>query len=512
MAPPTGSSEDSGPVMPLEAEDISSPICDFFEGRSVLMTGVTGFLGKALLMKLLKCCPGIEKIYVIVRSKKGKDPKERIKALLEDKAFRGYPADRASKVIAIPGDISQPGLDLSPEETQKLIDADISVVFHSAATVRFNEPLKTAIQINVGGTQAILNLCKQFKGMKVLVYVSTAYSNCNLSKVDETIYDAAVPAQGVLQCARWMSEKQMEALAPQVMQSWPNSYTFSKFLAENLLKAESGDLPVAIFRPTIVVNAVKEPVPGWTNSMNGPAGVTLGSAMGLVRTLQCDQDLVVDIVPVDWVVNAAITTAWDVATNRKGTVVYNYSSGGQNPIKWKEYMGYCEEYGHQCPPEKALWYYSLTLTKKKWVYLILRLLLHIWPALMVDFTCSLVGKPKRMLQIYDKVDEFADLSAFFTMHQWTFSDKNVQSMLSRVSVEDKNLFPCNMQKMNWKVYFSDYMYGLRKFLLKEDPKSIPNAINRSKRLKIMHRVVQAGIVALILFSMYTTVNNILSYL
>ncbi|XP_071440926.1 putative fatty acyl-CoA reductase CG5065 [Hetaerina americana] len=509
LEPVRGSTEDNAEGVPeISTAAMNSPICNFFDGRSVLMTGATGFLGKALMMKLLKSCPGLKKIYVIVRAKKGKEPKERIRTLLEDKAFRGCSEELASKVVAMSGDISLPGLDLSPEDTQKLIGADITVAFHSAATVRFNEPLKGAIEKNVGGTQAIIELCKQFKDMKVLVYVSTAYSNCNLPKVEETVYDSAIPAEGFLQCARWMSEKQMEALAPQVMGSWPNSYTFSKFLAENLLKAECGHFSVAIFRPTIVVNAVKEPVPGWTNSFNGPTGVTLASGVGLVRTICCDEDLVVDIVPVDWVVNAAITSAWDASHKEKDISIYNYSSGSVNPITWKEYVLHCEEFGHKYPPGNALWYYSLTMTKKKWLYYLLRLLLHIWPALLVDFTCSLLGKPKRMLHIYEKVDEFADLSSFFTMNQWKFSDQNVQSMLSRVSAEDSKIFPCNIQQLNWKNYFNDYMYGIRQFLLKEDPKTIPASIIRVRRLKVLHRGVQVALFIFLIFITYTMVSSI----
>lgn len=59
-----------------------SHISDFYSGRDVLITGATGFLGKVLIEKLLRSCPGIGKIFVIVRPKKGMDVDIRIENLL----------------------------------------------------------------------------------------------------------------------------------------------------------------------------------------------------------------------------------------------------------------------------------------------------------------------------------------------------------------------------------------------------------------------------------------------
>jgi fatty acyl-CoA reductase len=71
-----------------------------------------------------------------------------------------------SKVLAIQGDIAQRGLGLSTQDRHQLC-REVSIVFHVAATVRFNENLKVAIQNNVTGTQEVVGLCKEMSNITV---------------------------------------------------------------------------------------------------------------------------------------------------------------------------------------------------------------------------------------------------------------------------------------------------------------------------------------------------------
>lgn len=58
-------------------------INEFYKGRHIFMTGGTGFMGKTLIEKLVRSCPGIGNIYILVRNRKGKDIKSRVQELLE---------------------------------------------------------------------------------------------------------------------------------------------------------------------------------------------------------------------------------------------------------------------------------------------------------------------------------------------------------------------------------------------------------------------------------------------
>ena len=64
----------------------------------------------------------------------------------------------------------------------------------------------------------------------------------------------------------------------------PNTYTFTKAIAEQLINEERGELPIAIVRPSIVGGAIEEPMPGWVDNLNGPMGLVATGGHGIVRS------------------------------------------------------------------------------------------------------------------------------------------------------------------------------------------------------------------------------------
>jgi hypothetical protein len=94
------------------------------------------------------------------------------------------------KLIPVKGDVSQPELGLSVEDRTMLMQR-VNIVFHSAATVRFDEPIKTAVNLNTRGTDRVVDLCKDMANLVCLVHVSTAYSNADLRDIQEMIYRSA---------------------------------------------------------------------------------------------------------------------------------------------------------------------------------------------------------------------------------------------------------------------------------------------------------------------------------
>lgn len=111
-------------VLETNREDILTPIQKFYAGANVLVTGGTGFLGKLLIEKLLRSCPELSTIYVLVRSKKGKEVHERVEELFEDAVFeplaKQFPKFR-HKIVGVAGDCGAKGLGLNEQDRQLLI-------------------------------------------------------------------------------------------------------------------------------------------------------------------------------------------------------------------------------------------------------------------------------------------------------------------------------------------------------------------------------------------------------
>ena len=116
-------------------------VSQFFEHKSIFVTGATGFIGKVLVHKLLSSCPTFEKLYLLIRCKKGLNPQERLKNLLKLPIFETVKdLSMLSKIVVVPGYISLPKLGLSDTDITSL-SKHVSVIFHCAATVRFDEDL-----------------------------------------------------------------------------------------------------------------------------------------------------------------------------------------------------------------------------------------------------------------------------------------------------------------------------------------------------------------------------------
>lgn len=70
-----------------------------------------------------------------------------------------------------------------------------------------------------------------------------------------------------------MTDDQLEALAPSMLEGRPNTYTYTKAVAESVLVNEAKGLPLSIVRPSIVAGSYREPYAGWVDCIHGPTGL-----------------------------------------------------------------------------------------------------------------------------------------------------------------------------------------------------------------------------------------------
>ncbi|KAI8433258.1 hypothetical protein MSG28_015330 [Choristoneura fumiferana] len=307
----------------------------------------------ALLEKLLRSCPGIDTIYLLLRPKRGLTVFDRVRAR--------WP-ERLSKLSPIAGDVSAPGVGVSVDQKELL--ARVTVLFHSAATVRFTEPLHTAAALNA------------------LVHVSTAYSNAPQQNIEERVYPPPYDPESLVRCAKM--------LPPQT----------------DTLLADS-----------------------------------LQVSRGTYRSGFCRERCVVDLVPVDLVVNCCILAAWRQGSGKAARCpVYNVTSGSISPLQWGAFS---------------------------------RLFVN-------------------MMKLARRFKMAAATGEYFANNEWTFGVQQLTALhKDACAASDGVVFP-HWPDIDWEEYIGTYMLGIRKYVLKDGADSLTQARTKLNRLYWVHKLVLAA--------------------
>lgn len=148
------------------------------------------------------------------------------------------------------GDITLPRLGLNDEQFS-LVTRDCQIVFHMAATLKLEATLKPAVEMNLNGTKHFMDVCKSMKNLIVACHLSTAFCNGDQQTMDEKVYDWPHRPKDLIKCAEWMDESTLHDVSKNIMAPFPNTYLYSKRLAEILVRDEYPNLPLCIIRPSI---------------------------------------------------------------------------------------------------------------------------------------------------------------------------------------------------------------------------------------------------------------------
>ncbi|TDG39987.1 hypothetical protein AWZ03_013592 [Drosophila navojoa] len=439
----------------------------------------------------------VKRIYALIRPKRGKNIQERIAEWktvpLFEVLLKAKP-DALDRVIGINGDCAEPDLGIRAVD-RKLLLQQVELVVHSAATVSFVEPLHVALDINTRATRCMLQLAKQMPRLVAFVHISTAYSNCVIHHITDRFYPEHLSCNvsQVLQLRETLSTDLFDRMAPTLLDRFPNTYTYTKALAEQLIATEAGDLPVCVFRPAAIVASHKEPVTGWIDNLYGPIALLYGVAIGVLRVAPVNKQAPSNFVPVDGCSNLALAAAWktaeDAEQRRKNSAVpatptiYNYVPTGENSIRHEYFMRAAENERTDCLLPQCIWYPFLHTTKIVWLYKLATIFYHLIPGYLIDLALRVRGQKPRMIRIYDKIHKNIDVLQSFLLESWTFETPNVDRLWQCMSPVDQQLFDFNLNSLNWEKYLQQAFFGMCIYLsaVPITEKTLKRSLQKMKR-------------------------------
>ena len=112
------------------------------------------------------------------------------------------------------------------------------------------------------------------------------------------------------------------------MWGWPNIYTYTKALGEQLVAAETG-IVRSIVRPSIVESALSYPFPGWNEGFTTTAPIIFLVLKGQTQ-IPANDKLILDITPVDQVASVMLAVAAQACVEEP-RLVYQAATGDSNP-------------------------------------------------------------------------------------------------------------------------------------------------------------------------------------
>ena len=492
---PSASSLSTPPPPPSYLAQASQPthfpplsVLQSLSGASIFLTGGTGFVGKVIVEKLLRSCPTISRLYLLVRPRKGSTAEERLeaevvqseiftrlKAEIGDDAFRRLVRD---KLRAMGGEMTQSGIGLSKEDLETLT-RDVDVIVHCAAIVDFNERLDRAIELNVLGSLRLLAIAQQSSRLSAFVHVSTCYVNSNRRGwMDEKLYPLGFEPDEMLRRVSSMKETELEKITVTgLLGDWPNTYTFTKAMTEHLMVKHRGSVPLAIVRPSIVGGSYREPVPGWIDVISAAGAVYLSVGLGVIKFLPGSPSTMGDIVPVDYVCNVALGAIPAIrASNRY--LIFHAATSSEKPMYWGNACQVVVKYFVEHPAQRALGPPSFRMISSPQNYQIQFFLNYSVPSTVLN-TLATVGtrsyqmKAQQFERLVFRARIIVQAFRHFVENEWQFNNQTVRAVGAAMDDKERALFPLDLTDFDWDEYNYYFAHGLMRYVLKSDLNPVP---------------------------------------
>lgn len=280
---------------------------DALAGKNILLTGATGLIGGEILHRLLQLGPaGPSKIFCLVRSAAPRLARAKLTHRLR-LTEAGRTADE--RMVAVPGDISKPGLAVSPRFAV-LLREQTDIVIHCAAVTSFLKP-RACQAVNVNGLRMLLEFAATFARPPQFVYLGSAAS-CG-DRRDVCLVEGEYPRPGDGHFVR---------------------YTETKAVAELLLRRQTFLKDWLVVRPSIVL------ADNVTDEDLARGMIWALVLMKEIRHLPINGKARIDAVPLTYVGDCALRL---IAKSDRQHNCYHISAGEQRAVTWHEVLDVLRE-------------------------------------------------------------------------------------------------------------------------------------------------------------------------
>lgn len=505
-------------------------------GKHVLLIGVTGFIGKVWLANLLTDLPEIGKIHLLVRPQRATSGLERFEKIVEESPvfeplYRRYgdrlPEFMRERIEVVEGDVSQPGLGLEPAVRERL-SRTLDVVINSSGLTDFNPDLRDAISANVDSILHLIEFLRR-SDHAALLHLSTCYV---VGFVDGRVPEILTPNYTPRRISDWDAESEVRSLrqsiaeaearaeTPEVTQQlrqqaldkataakdlhgaalenqvrknrirwvrnalveagtqrahqlgWPNTYTFTKSMAESLIAKHGAGLPIAVVRPSIVESSLEKPFRGWNEGINTSAALSylLGT---FFRQLPTNERKCLDLIPVD-TVTRGMTLIAAALVERCHRPLYQLATSVANPCNMRrsiELTGLAHRKYYRAQEGLECWlrlrFDTIPVSKERYVRFsapgqkaIIKAIQKIMSP--VPLKQPVLARAERNLE---KLEKLIELFEPFILHnEHVFEGENAELLSAALPPEETTDFGYHPRSIDWYEFWIDvHIPALRKW-------------------------------------------------
>ncbi|KAL1453737.1 hypothetical protein WDU94_010052 [Cyamophila willieti] len=258
-------------------------------------------------------------------------------------------------------------------------------------------------------------------------------------------------------------------LLPHILDKKPNTYIFTKSIAEDLVRESSEHLPMVVVRPSIVTPTLNEPFPYYSNDQNAIINLMAGTGIGLIRVTSFNQAVKLDFTTGDMTVNCILAAGWYKVVSPESAHIYN-CVGYENPVLLRSFIEENIRFHTESKEivDTVLWVPHNITVENTFCLFVLYYLLHILPGMFFSMAERYLNRKPMIMKIYRKLFFLSKTLRYFVFNDWSFTNEHTKSLLFQLNAKDRELFDFNMASIHWSNYYSVLYRCVAIYTLKAD--------------------------------------------